>query len=301
MSSLSLSRRMVMGLALSVAAFPLSAQDHPTVAATSYPLAYFAERLGAGAVDVIFPVPAGIDPSFWRPGVSDITAIQGANVIALNGAGFATWPTKASLPRSRTVDTSAGFSDRLIRTETVTHSHGEDGEHSHTATASYTWLDFLLASEQADTLADAMIRQIPERTAEIERERDALLADLSALDDRARSVTDDAAFGPVITSHPRYQYFARAYDLTFHSVDWDAREEPSEDQWAALKAMIADTAATAFIWEAAPSQAAHDRIIEFGLASVVFPPLANVPEDGDFLNEMHSSLDQIEAASGENQ
>ncbi|MCA1775322.1 MAG: metal ABC transporter substrate-binding protein [Loktanella sp.] len=297
MKSLTLARRTVLGLVLSVAASPLVAQDRPTVAADSYPLAYFADRLGAGAVDVIFPVPAGTDPSFWRPGVSDIAAIQGARVIALNGAGFSTWPTKASLPRSRTVETSAGFADSLIRTETVTHSHGDDGEHSHTATASYTWLDFSLASQQAEALADAMIRQIPDLAAEIESERDALLADLSALDERARAVIGDAAIGPVIASHPRYQYFARAYDLTIHSVDWDAREEPTEDQWAALDAMVVETGAKAFVWEAEPSEAALSRIGELGLVSVVMPPLANKPDEGDFMDHMNASLDRIEAAS----
>ncbi|MDF1727819.1 MAG: zinc ABC transporter substrate-binding protein, partial [Sulfitobacter sp.] len=148
MTSLAITRRGALAFLLSAAAFPLAAQDRPVVATDNYPLAYFADRLGGGEVEVLFPVPEGTDPSFWRPGIADITAIQKADLIALNGAGFSTWSTKASLPRSRTLDTSAGFQDRLIRTDTVTHSHGEGGEHSHTATANYTWLDFTLAMEQ---------------------------------------------------------------------------------------------------------------------------------------------------------
>ena len=37
------------------------------VHATSYPLAYFAERIGGSAVDVAFPVPQGVDPAHWMP------------------------------------------------------------------------------------------------------------------------------------------------------------------------------------------------------------------------------------------
>lgn len=32
------------------------------------------------------PAAADTDPSFWRPGISDIAAIQGANVVALHDA-----------------------------------------------------------------------------------------------------------------------------------------------------------------------------------------------------------------------
>ena len=83
-------RRTALILLSSTAALPLAAQDRPVVAADNYPLAYFAERLGSGNVEVLFLVPAKTDPSLWRPGISDIAAIQGADVIALNGADFST-------------------------------------------------------------------------------------------------------------------------------------------------------------------------------------------------------------------
>ncbi|WP_373409265.1 metal ABC transporter substrate-binding protein [Yoonia sp.] len=289
------SRRATLGLMLSTVAMPVLAQERPVVATANYPLAYFAERLGGGAADVLFPVPADADPSFWRPGIAEIAAIQAADVIALNGAGFATWPTKASLPRSRTVDTSASFSDRLIKTDTVTHSHGDGGQHSHTDTASYTWLDFTLASEQAGTLADAMIRQMPEQADMIAANRDALLGDLAGLNTRAATVGATAGGTVIITSHPRYQYFGTAYGLDISAVDWDANEDPGPAQWAALEDMIAATGAAVFIWEAEPATASRERMATLGLTDVVFPPLANRPAEGDFLTLMETSLQQLEA------
>lgn len=295
-----LCRRSILGMFLSVAAMPLAAQDRPVVATDNYPLAYFADRLGGGAVDTVFLVPAGTDPSFWRPGIADISAIQSADVIALNGAGFSTWPTKASLPRSRTIDTSAGFGDRLIRTDTVTHSHGEGGEHSHAATASYTWLDFALAQEQVKVLADAMARQMPDKAASIARERDVLLAELDALDTRAMVLSDQPGAGPVIASHPRYHYFAAAYDLEITALEWDATEDPTDAQWATLETMIADTGARHFIWEAEPSAAAQRRMSALGLTDVVFSPLANTPAEGSFIDRMRGALDALESAFQEN-
>lgn len=296
MTALSITKRGALGLLLSAAAFPLAAQDRPVVATDNYPLAYFAGRLGGGGIDVLFAVPDGTDPSFWRPSIPDIAAIQRADLIALNGAGFSTWPTKASLPRSRTVDTSAGFQDRLIKTDTVTHSHGEGGEHSHTATANYTWLDFSLAMAQARVLAGAMIRQLPDRAPQIETELEALLADLATLDARATDIGQGAANVPMIASHPRYQYFGAAYGLALGSVAWDAQEEPTEAQWAALEALLSETDAKVFIWEAEPSAASRERMSALGLTNVVFQPLAMTPVGGDFVDMMNAALDDLKEA-----
>ncbi len=71
-------------------------------------------------------------------GIAAIAVIQGADLIVLNGAGFAAWTVKTSLPRWRIVDTSARFADQLISTETLTHLHGAEGAHSLTGVASYT-------------------------------------------------------------------------------------------------------------------------------------------------------------------
>ncbi len=291
-----LSAGMVAGF---ISAGTAMAQDRPVIVTDTYPLAYFAQALGGPDVDVLFLVPPEVDPSFWRPAISEIATIQSADVIALNGAGFSTWPTRASLPRSRVVDTSAGFAQRLIQTDVITHSHGDAGEHSHEGTASYTWLDFSLAAEQAEALAGAMVRQRPELAAQIDARRADLLAELAALDARAAQVAAQIAErgAPVITSHPRYQYFGAAYGLEIVALEWDAHEVPDAAQWAQLDALVAQTGAQLFLWEAAPNQDARDRMAAMGLTDVVFAPLANRPATGRFSPLMSDTLDALEEAA----
>lgn len=281
-----------------VIASPLLAQDRPAVAAVNYPLAYFAERLGGGDIDVLFPVPEGTDPAFWRPGIADIAAIQSADVIALNGAGFAQWTTKASLPRSRIVDTSAAFKDAYIATETVTHSHGEGGEHSHTGTATYTWLDFDQAARQAEALAAAMERRIPSVADGLGDRLADLTADLGALDALADTAGKALAGRTIIATHPRYQYFARAYGLDIQSVDWAAGDMPSEDQWQDLTALTGAGDTPILLWEAAPPPEALARASDAGLHSVVFAPLASTPGPAsDFTALMTSALTLLAEAA----
>lgn len=300
MPNLRLTRRAFGGMALAGAATtfagPLHAQARLAIAAVNYPLAYFAERLAGDLAEVVFPVPPDVDPSFWRPGIADISTFQSADLILLNGAGFADWTARTTLPRSRIVATSAAFEDAYIATESVTHSHGEGGAHSHTGTASYTWLDLSQARMQAEAIASALVRSAPEAEAEIMRNLDSLATDLAALDTEAQDIGAAAAGLPVISSHPRYQYFGRAYGLTLSAVEWDANEPPDPAQWQAFETLVGETDARILIWEATPDAATLERVTSLGLQSVVFPPLANRPATGDFVASFQASLQQLRDA-----
>ena len=286
-------RALVLSLVLMAGA--AAAQDRPVIAAVTYPLAWMAERLTDGRADVLFDVPQGRDPAFWRPSLADIGAIQQADVIALNGAGYAGWVTKASLPRAALVDTSRGFAEDYIATETDTHSHGADGAHSHTGTATHTWLDFALAARQAAALA----RRIERRTdlGDLRPTLGALQTDLLALDAAARQAARPLQGQVVLASHPRYQYFARAYGLTIAALDWEAGAMPTDAQWQSLAARAAETEARIFLWEATPPAAAQARLETLGLTGVVLSPLANRPTDGDFLSEMTAALGRLAASA----
>ena len=278
-------------LALIFAASMAQAQERPRIVAVNYPIQYFTERLLGDTAEVIFPVPDGVDPSFWRPAIADISLIQSADLILLNGAGFATWVDRVSLPRSKVVRVSAGFSDRFIATASITHSHGDGGEHSHEGTASYFWLDPELALLQAEAIAEALSsRGLVDGDVGLE----ALRADLEALDQAARKAVAELNTA-IIATHPRYQYFARAYGLEIASLEWEAGAAPSEDQLAELAALAAETEARLLIWEAAPPSEALEAAEALGLKNLIFPPLAAKPKSGDFIAAFAAALAEMSA------
>ena len=156
-------RQAIAAALLLLAGGPVFAEAKPVVYTVNYPLQYFAQRIAGDHADVIFPVPAGIDPAFWQPDAETITRFQDADLILLNGAGYAKWTGRASLPRSKLVDSSAGFRDKLIEnTDRIAHSHGREGSHSHAGTAFTTWLDFSQAAAQVRTIRDALSRLHPD-------------------------------------------------------------------------------------------------------------------------------------------
>ena len=52
-----------------------------SVFAVNYPLAFFAEYLGAGEIDVGLPIAASADPAYWQPTADEVIGYQQADFI----------------------------------------------------------------------------------------------------------------------------------------------------------------------------------------------------------------------------
>jgi zinc transport system substrate-binding protein len=269
-----------------------------SVYAVNYPLAYFAERIGGQWVEVRFPAPAGVDPAFWSPDPEVVAAYQGADLILLNGAGYAKWVERASLPRNAQVDTSAAFRENLIPLkESVTHSHGPEGGHSHKGVAFTTWLDPRLALEQAKAIRGAFAKARPAREADFGDGLERLEADLLALDERLTAAADRIGDEPLLFSHPVYQYLERRYGLNGHSVHWEPDEPPSEDMWRELQELLSTHPAKWMLWEDEPLPETAQRLEATGVRALVYAPCANAPHEGDFLSIMRNNVARLEELS----
>lgn len=283
-------KTLVASALLVIVATLTSAQERTRVITVNYPLQYIAEQLLGDAAEVVMPVPADVDPSFWRPSISDISDIQSADLILLNGAGFATWVDRVSLPRSKLVNTSASIEDQFIVTESITHSHGEGAEHSHEGLASYTWLDPSLAIAQAEAVAAAIAARDLAPAAEVESRLAALRSEFETLDAEAESGLAGLTDVPMIATHPRYQYVARRYDLSITALEWEAGAMPTDAEVADLQTMIGETGARVLIWEAEPPAAAFEITAALGLQNVVFPTLAHGLEGRSFAQAYNDAI-----------
>ncbi|WP_455211097.1 metal ABC transporter substrate-binding protein [Kaarinaea lacus] len=267
-----------------------------TVFAVNYPLAYFAERIGGEFVDIYYPIPADIDPAFWEPTTEEILKIQKMDLILLNGADYAKWTKKVSLPYSKQVNTSKSFKENYIHVkEAVSHQHGPGGEHSHTGTAFTTWLDFSQAIAQAQTVSEALARKRPDNKDMFERNYSGLEQDLAAIDRSLTTLTKSFGEKPLFASHPVYQYLVRRYQLNIQSVLWEPDIVPDQEQWRLLQSMLNSHKAKWMIWEGEPAADTTARLQAIGISSVVFDPCVNKPNKGDFLSVMQSNLTNLKS------
>lgn len=286
--------RFIVNIFLFLLSMSATAADKLVVYTVNYPLQYFAQRIGGEHVSAHFPGPKDVDPAFWKPDVKTVVGYQHADLILLNGAGYAKWTSKVSLPRLRVIDTSRGFRDQYIhKSGKSSHSHGPGGEHSHVGTAFTTWIDFNQAIQQAERIKNALIRKRPELDEVFEQNFKKLKQDMQVLDDQLKGIALTNTRQPLVTSHPVYQYFARRYGLSMESLLWKPDEQPTEGQWSELQLLVKEHRAKWMIWEGKPLQSSIDKLQLMGIGSVVFDPCGNRPEQGDFLSVMRENTQRL--------
>ena len=270
------------------------ASERMTIYVVNYPLKYFAERIAGEHASVVFPAPADEDPAYWMPDADTIAAYQQADLILLNGANYAKWVNKTSLPPSKLVNTSVKFKDRYIYAkEMVTHSHGAEGKHAHESLAFTLWLDFDLAAGQANSIAKALGRKRPGMKDTFQKNCLALVRELSVLDREIKSIVSKNQQQPLIGSHPVYDYFSKRYGLNMKSVHWEPDELPGNQQWMELRDMLKTHPARWMVWEGHPNSETVKKLKSMRIGSLVFDPCGNVPAKGDFMNVMRQNVENL--------
>ncbi len=265
-----------------------------TVYTVNEPLRYFAERLGGKGIQVVFPMKEPGDPAFWKPDANTVLAYQQADLILRNGADYAKWMAKVSLPGSKVVDTSKAFHDRLIEIQaSVTHQHGPSGKHSHSGHAFTTWLDPLLALEQARAVKDALQTRLPDQVQAIEKRFESLNKDLQGLDAEIRAIVSQKPALPLLASHPVYQYLQQRYGLALESLHWEPDEIPSSDQWSTLEKILARHPAKSMLWESEPLPAVQKKLEAQGILCLIYDPCPTRPKQGDFMGRMRENVQNL--------
>jgi zinc transport system substrate-binding protein len=280
-------------------AAPGSAARGPAqIYTVNYPLAWAAQQLPGAAAEVHFPAPAAVDPAFWQPDLDTVAAYQQADLILLNGANYARWQARVSLPDNRLVDTSRAFAERLIAIDSgPAHSHGPEGAHSHGELAFTVWLDLSLYALQIEATAAALVTQLPQHSEHITARENSLLDAILALDRELLELGTAFDGAPVLYSHPVYQYFQARYKFNGRALHWEPDQPPSPKQWSELGALLEQHRAAVMLWEDEPLPATRDRLKQLGIEVVVFRPMGNRPADGDFLSGMSANIDRLKKHS----
>lgn len=287
---------LLMAAALFTASVSHALPKDGVVYTVNYPLQFFAEAIAGDDLDVVFPAPPDVDPADWTPDLDTLLDYQAADLILLNGAGYAEWTKGVYLARSRLLDTSASFKDRLIAEESdeVPHVHGPTGaEVQGAAVAFTTWLDLSLARAQAEAVRDAMVARWPDHAEAFTERHASLDAELATLDAALSEALKQLRGIHVLASHPVYQYLGRRYGLDLTSFHWEPELTPPPEEWASLDALLGQRPATVMLWEGEPTQETRAELQSRGLRVAVLPTLSNRPSKGDFLNAMRAAIDAL--------
>ena len=273
-----------------------SAMAAAAMQGNAYP-PWAAQQLAEDSATVQFPAPADIDPAFWQPDLATIGQYQGADLVLLNGAGYARWLARVSMPRNRLVDTSRGFSDQLIALDSgPAHSHGPEGDHSHGEKAFTVWLDLDLYRQQVEVITDVLAGVSSDRKSVLHWRRDKILSELGAMDEGLQEISATLDGASLLYSHPVYQYLERRYGLNGLALHWEPDVHPDAAAWAELEQLHASHPAQLMLWEEEPLPETRDKLAQRGIQVVVFRPMGNRPAVGDFASGMAANIGRFRQA-----
>jgi zinc transport system substrate-binding protein len=256
----------------------------PDVVAAFYPLAYAAERVGGGLVDVENLTPPGVEPHDLELAPQQIADVQGADVVLyLGGAAPAV---------DRTVDGAEGVVADLLP------ASAEGGD-------VHVWLDPVRYAGMVDRVADAFAEADPSEAEAFRREADAFTDELSILDEEFRDGLGGCERDLVVTSHDAFGYLGERYGLRVESIAGLAPDaEPSPERLADLASLVQrEGVTTIFTEELVSPKVAEALAREVGVGTAVLDPLEGLTEEvvaagDDYLTVMRRNLAALQEALG---
>ncbi len=267
------------------------------VFADNHALAFFAQRIGGE--HVVVETPPASQNGDWQPTLDEIVRIQSADLILLNGAGYAKWAKRASLPASRTRTMSDRERDRWIEeVDETAHAHGPEGEHTHTITASYTWTDPEIAIKQADSVRFALVDVAPEYQEKFRSNLRLLQRDIQTTSADVERAINTNPSQPILFSQPIYQYMQRRFRMNGQSVHWLPNDMPSQEQWDSLEDTLKEHPAEFMIWPTEPDPKIAERLQGMNISSVVYNPTGVADPERNILVVMENGAKQLGVVYG---
>ncbi len=223
----------LLALALAACGSPaVSAPDTLQVAASIYPAAYLAERVGGDAVTVSRLIPDGAEAHDFEPSPSHLRTLTDANLLVLNGLGLEPWVERALASLGADAPASVTLAGELD------HEHADD-DRGHDGVDPHAWLDPLEAIAMTERARAALTSAAPEHAATFAANAAALTADLEALHAAFTAGLADCRLSTFVTSHAAYGHLAERYGLEQRSVaGLNPEAEPSPAHLAELTGMI---------------------------------------------------------------
>ena len=218
-----------------------------TVYTTVYPLQYFTESIGGNVVQVETVYPPGSDEHTFDPSQKDMMKLADSDLFIYVGLGLEGFVEKAksTLENEKVTLLAAGENIHLEEggstnkaedhaqdeTHAAEDAHANEDEHNHGDIDPHVWLDPIYAKELAESIKDALIKQMPENEEQFIQNYEVLVQKLDSLNNDFTEVISQAKQPEIIVSHAAYGYWESRYGLKQISISGlSTSNEPSQKE-----------------------------------------------------------------------
>jgi zinc transport system substrate-binding protein len=255
-----------------------AATGKTSVVAAFYPLAFAADRVGDGRVQVENLTPPGSEPHDLELAPQTVARIVTADVVLYLSHGFQPAVSAAvKQAKGTAVDVLSGL---------PLHSTSEAG----LSADPHVWLDPLLFARIVERIGAVLHEPARAR---------ALIADLHRLDRAYRTGLAHCARKEIVTSHAAFGYLARRYGLVQVPITGLSPEsEPTPGQLADVVKLVRRTHATAVFFETLVSPRLSNTVArEVGARTAVLDPIEGLTPAEQSRGETYLSVMQRNLAA----
>lgn len=211
----------------------------PTVSVTIEPQRYFVEMIAGDNFKVNTIVPAGTSPETYDPTPSQMVALSKSTLYFQVGhLGFENaWGETLAENNADVKVVNTSFEIILIEgdsSENIIGGHEHDDGHNHAGVDPHIWSSPKSALLMAENILNALVLADVENQKLYRENFEVLKAEIFATDKKIIALLDSAPVKSFIIYHPALAYFARDYNLTQYSIEFEGKS-PSPQQ---LKQMI---------------------------------------------------------------
>ncbi|PKL49534.1 MAG: ABC transporter substrate-binding protein [Candidatus Riflebacteria bacterium HGW-Riflebacteria-2] len=227
----------LMALVFTALLFSANVEAQPIKVFTSIlPQKYLVEQIAGDLVDVEVLVEPGMSPHTFEPLPQQMSRLSRASVFFMIGVPFEQALVKrlsTICPDLELVDTGKNVPRRMMNEQEQDHRHSAECAHGTGASDPHIWLDPVYAVIQAEAIASALIKIMPDNAAAINDGLLKLTTELKTLDEQLASALAPVKGQTMLVFHPAFGYFADRYGLQQQSVEVEGKE-PGPRQLAAL-------------------------------------------------------------------
>lgn len=192
----------------------------PLVLVSIAPYQFLAEQIGRDAIDVQTIIPAGSNPHAYEPTSRQVLEIARGQIWFRIGEPFENKVLsliKDRNPELAIFDLRDGIELLASGEETCAHCSLDHLDR-------HIWLSPKLAGKQAESIADVLALQFPEKKELFQKNLDSFLAQLFQLDAEIEALLEPLQDRVLVVSHPAFTYFCRDYRLEQLSVEQEGKD-----------------------------------------------------------------------------
>jgi zinc transport system substrate-binding protein len=258
------------------------------VAASFYPLYFFASQIGGDKADVINITQAGTEPHDYEPTAQDMAKIENSRILILNGLGLEAWSDNIQKnidPQKTSVVLGGMGMDQVCSIDLKLYplplTEKQKENICQRQTDPHIWIAPFMATNIVQNILDGFVKVDPANAEYYQTNAAALKNKLIALDSEYQNGLANCQLKTFITSHNAFGYLAQIYGLrqiAIAGLSPDA--EPSSAQLIDVaKTAKAENIKYIFFESLASPKLSQTIAAEVGAQTLILDPIEGLTKD----------------------